>query len=114
MPGARLARPQKCKYADRGCEFKSDWLPSIGKHELYHCEYAPKNLRRVAKKAEPAATHENGTTAAALPRPRGRMARFVQQQNVDTATALLIAAKYPKGVPVSEIPTVIELVRTLG
>jgi hypothetical protein len=56
------------------------------------------------------------------PRPNGVAKRkpkakhfdaFLQEQNVETATAYVVAAKWPTGIPIEDIPRVIKLVKAV-
>jgi hypothetical protein len=48
------------------------------------------------------------------PYRRKQLDAFIQEQNIDTATAYVIAAKWPAGIPVEDIPRVIKLVKAVN
>lgn len=60
-----------------------------------------------------------GTDVAVKPAKRKytkkdpQLQAFLQEQNIETATAYVIAAKFPNGVPVEEVPRVIRLVKAV-
>jgi len=55
----------------------------------------------------------SGTVAKRKPRKAKPFDAFIQEQNVETATAYVIAAKWPGGIPVEDIPRVVKLVKVV-
>lgn len=94
-------KTQKCKYAAKGCDFKHDWPASLGKHESV-CDFRPKTKSKNLAVATPVEV-----------KPPVTATQVVQAMDVQAATAIVLAAKFPKGIKPEEYLRVVRLIQAV-
>lgn len=83
------------------------------------CGYVPPSQTEGGLKHHITVMHGPGTeveVADSVQKKRGRKSKldgFIMDQNVETATAIVLAAKFPRGILVEDYPRVVQLVKAV-